>query len=141
MIKTKVEYEDVQINLVPMIDMFLFLIIFFLTATSFSQLEREQDVVLPTNTNRGGMSRESEQNLVVNVLSDGGLRFLGRPTTEGELTASLRARREEAPRPLKVLVRADRRTAYANVALALAAVERAGVQRPYLITRPADLGE
>ena len=141
MIKTRVQYEDVQINLVPMIDMFLFLIIFFLTATSFSQLEREQDVLLPSNTNPGGLSREYEQNLVVNVLRDGGLRFSGRPTTEDELTSSLRSQRERAPRPLKVLVRADRRTAYANVALALAAVERAGVQRPYIVTRLVDLGE
>src|SRR5262245_40091230 len=141
MIKTKVEYEDVQINLVPMIDMFLFLIIFFLTATTFSQLEREQDVLLPGNSNPGGMSRESERHLVVNVLRDGGLRFAGRPITEGELTSGLRSEQSRAQRPVKVLVRADRRTAYASVAGALAAVERAGIQRPYLITRLADLGE
>jgi biopolymer transport protein ExbD len=133
--------DDLQLNMAPLIDMVFLLIIFFLTVTSFTQPEREQDVLLPSNSTPGGMSRESEQNVVVNVMSDGGLRLLGRPTTEGELTASLRLRREKANKPLKVLVRADRRTAYANVALALAAVERAGVQRPYIITRLVDLGE
>jgi biopolymer transport protein ExbD len=40
---------------------------------------------------------------------------------------------------LKVQVRADLRTAYGNVARALEVIERAGVQRPYIVTKLVEL--
>lgn len=130
--------EDLQINMAPLIDMVFLLIIFFLTVTSFTEVEREQDVLLPQNRNPASLSREVENHLTINVMRDGKLRLFGRDTDEGELVARLRERRERA-KTLKVMVRADRRTAYGNVAAALSAVERAGIQRPYIITRLVDL--
>jgi len=131
--------EDLQFNMAPLIDMVFLLIIFFLCVTSFTELEREQEVVLPWNPNPSSLSREADQNLTVNVMRDGKIRLLGQEASEEELVARLRERRERTRKPLRVLVRADRRTAYGNVAAALAAVERAGIQRPYIITRLLDL--
>ena len=49
MIQMEQEKEDLQLNMAPMIDMIFLLIIFFLTATTFTEREREQDVLLPSN--------------------------------------------------------------------------------------------
>ncbi len=133
--------EDLQLNMAPLIDMVFLLIIFFLTVTSFTQEEREQEVLLPSNSNPRSLSREADQKLIVNVMRDGAIRFGGRPTTGTELSDLLKDRRERSASPLKVLVRADRHAEYGNVAAALVAVERAGVQRPFIITRWLDLGE
>jgi len=141
MIRFESTREEPQINVVPLVDVVFFMIIFFLVMTSFTEVEREQDVLLPTNRNPGSLSREFDRNVVVNVLKDGTIRLFGREASADDVAARIRERRERAREPLKVMVRADRRTAYGNVALALAAVERAGVQRPYVMTRMVELEE
>ena len=45
MIEMQQEKEDLQLNMAPMIDMIFLLIIFFLTATTFTEREREQDAL------------------------------------------------------------------------------------------------
>lgn len=141
MIRIEEPPEDLELNMTPMIDMVFLLIIFFLTATTFTEREREQDVMLPANRNPGSLSRNFESNLIVNVLQDGSIHLLGAKTSAVDLARVIRDRRERARAPLKVQVRADRRTAYGNVARALEAVEQAGVQRPYVITKMVELGD
>jgi biopolymer transport protein ExbD len=141
MIRCPERRDDLDINLAPMIDMVFLLIIFFLTATTFAEKEREQDVLLPTNRIPGSLSRSQDQHLIVNVLEDGRLRVFGEIQSLERLAALVRDRRERAAQPLKVQVRADRRTAYGNVARALEAIERAGVQKPYIITKQVEIEE
>ena len=141
MIRIEEPPEDLQLNMAPMIDMVFLLIIFFLTATTFTEREREQDVLLPANRNPGSLSRNFESNLIVNVMQDGSIHLFGGKTDPVELARVIRDRRERARVPLKVQVRADRRTAYGNVARALEAIEQAGVQRPYVITKMVELGD
>lgn len=141
MIRIEEPREDLQLNMAPMIDMIFLLIIFFLTATTFTEREREQDVLLPENRNPGSLSRNFDNHLMVNVMRDGSVHVFGERRDAAELTALVRDRKERARRPLKVQVRADRRTAYGNVAKALEAIERAGVQRPYVVTKMVELGD
>ncbi len=141
MINIEEEKEDLQINLAPLIDMAFLLVLFFLTATVFPEIEREQEVLLPTNPNPASLSRSYEDHLVINVLKDGTVRFYGKEIDRESLVPRVRQRRERARSVLKVMVRADRRTAYGNVATVLAAVERAGVQKPYIITRLVEIEE
>ncbi len=141
MIRVEESPEDLQLNMAPMIDMIFLLIIFFLTATTFSEREREQDVLLPANRNPGSLSRNFDNNLIVNVMQDGSVHLFGEETSIAELVRVIRDRKERALKPLQVQVRADRRTAYGNVATALEAIERAGVQRPYVVTKIVELGD
>jgi biopolymer transport protein ExbD len=127
--------EDLRINLAPMIDMVFLLIIFFLTATTFTQKEREQDVLLPSTRGAGSLSRQLERNVIVNVKKDGGIYVAGRRCDEGRLQALVADRNVRVEGTLKVKVRADKRAPYGYVARALAAIERAGVRRPYIDTR------
>ncbi len=141
MIRIESSREEPFINVVPLVDIVFFMIVFFLTATSFLKEERDQEVVLPATRTSGSLSREARQNVIVNVLRDGSIRLHGRRASDGELAAALRERLDRTGRPFQVLVRADRRTAYGNVAVALAAIERAGVQRPFVVTRWMEIEE
>ena len=139
MIKVEKQPVDLQLNMAPMIDVIFLLIIFFLTATTFSEKEREQDVLLPANRTPGSLSRSLDNHLIVNVLEDGSLKVAGEDLKLPDLAAVVRERRETARRPLKVQVRADKRTAYGNVARALEAIERGGIQKPYIVTKLVEL--
>jgi biopolymer transport protein ExbD len=141
MIQIETRPEELQLNMAPMIDMVFLLIIFFLTATSFTEKEREQDVLLPANRNRGSLSRNFDHNLIVNVLRDGRILVFGEAVNFDALTALVGDRKHRIGAPLKVQVRADQRAVYGKVAQALQAIERAGVQKPYIITKLVNLEE
>lgn len=141
MIREEERREDLQLNLAPMIDMVFLLIIFFLTATTFTQREREQDVLLPMNPNPGSLSRNVENNLIVNVFRNGEIRVYGKTVDESRLVALVQERKKRSRVELKVLVRADYRALWDNVSQALAAVERAGVERPYIATKKVEFKE
>lgn len=126
---------DIQINVTPMIDLMIFLIIFFLCATTFTQLEREQDVLLPSTRGTGSLSRTLDNNLIINVKKDGEIFVSGRKYGEKELVSLVADHHARAKSALKVKVRADQRTPYGQVANVLALVEKAGVSRPYIDTR------
>jgi biopolymer transport protein ExbD len=126
---------DIQINVTPMIDLMIFLIIFFLCATTFTQLEREQEVLLPATRGTGSLSRTLDNNLIINVKKDGETFVSGRKYGEKELESLITDHHARAKGALKVKVRADHRTPYGHVASVLALVERAGVSRPYIDTK------
>lgn len=135
MIRNDKKREDIYINVTPMIDLMIFLIVFFLAATNFAQKEREQDVLLPEAHGAGGLSKALENNLIINVKKDGDIIVDGRKYGEKDLQAFIARRREGAKNALKVKVRADKRTPYGNVAAVYAIIERAGVSRPYVDTK------
>lgn len=140
MIRVEPEREDLQLNMAPMIDMVFLLIIFFLTATTFTEREREQDVLLPVNRTPGSLSRNLDNNVIVNIKEDGSIFVLGRAIEPFELASLVREKRALLGARLKVHVRADRRTFYGNVARALQAIENGGVARPYIDTKLVGAG-
>ncbi len=135
MIRHEKDAEDLQLNMAPMIDMIFLLIIFFLTATTFTEREREQDVLLPSNRNPGSLSRNFDKNLFVNIKQDGSIYVYGKARQPDELLALLKEKRESVGAELKVQVRGDGRTEYKNVTLALELIERAGIAKPYIDTK------
>ena len=142
MIEMQQEKEDLQLNMAPMIDMIFLLIIFFLTATTFTEREREQDVLLPSNRNPGILSRNMDNNIIINVKQDGSIFVMGAKIEPDQLVAMLRERKatlEKKTVNLKVQIRGDRRTLHGNVSTALEAVERAGIAKPHLITKTVEL--
>jgi biopolymer transport protein ExbD len=135
MIKINRQREDVLINVVPMIDLMIFLIVFFLCATTFSQREKEHDVLLPKTRGTGSLSGMLKNNVIINVKKDGAFVVAGRRYNEGELLKLVAERRAAGGNAFRVKVRADRRTPYGLVATALSIVEKAGVSKPLLETK------
>ena len=142
MIEMQQEKEDLQLNMAPMIDMIFLLIIFFLTATTFTEREREQDVLLPSNRNPGSLSRNMDNNIIINVMQDGAIFVLGEQVSAEQLVGMLRQRKTELEKKkvkLKVQIRPDKRVIYGGVAAALEAAERAGIVKPHLISKTVEL--
>ena len=142
MIEMQQEKEDLQLNMAPMIDMIFLLIIFFLTATTFTEREREQDVLLPSNRNPGSLSRNMDNNIIINVMQDGAIFVLGEKISAEQLVGLLRQRKTELEKKkvkLKVQIRPDKRVIYGGVAVALEAAERAGIVKPHLISKTVEL--
>ena len=138
MIQMEQEKEDLQLNMAPMIDMIFLLIIFFLTATTFTEKEREQDVLLPNNKNPGSLSRNLDNNIIINVKQDGALFVMGKKVESEQLVAMLRERNAAMKKQnskLKVMVRGDRRALVEAEHKALEAAEKAGISKIFLVTK------
>ena len=132
LIKAKELNSGVSIELTPMIDMVFLLLIFFLVATTFHQVEREMQIALPAASTAAPISTMLQE-LVINVDEQGRI-IVGGRGIDGD---DLRTRVEEAVAvnpEQKVTVRGDRRTAYANVVRVLDICKAGGIQEPYLDT-------
>ena len=70
--------EQPQLNLTPMIDVLFLLIIFFMVATTFGDLERNMELQVPEVAEAGDSVRPAKP-LVINVFADGHARSR-RPT-------------------------------------------------------------
>ena len=98
--------EEFSLNLTPMIDVVFLLLIFFMVATTFLDPEREIDIDLP-EAESGEASETVPDELVINVLKDGGLVLSGQPVDmEGLRSALERAARSDPDTP--VTIRGDR---------------------------------
>jgi len=131
--------EDLLINMTPMIDVMIFLIVFFLAATNFAEIEREQDIHLPVTRGVGSLSKTLENKIIINVKKDGTVFVLGRKYETDELRAYIASRHASLKDALKVELRADKRTLHGDVARVLAMVREAGVLRPAIDTKQVTL--
>ena len=105
--------ESFEINLVPMIDCMLILLIFFMVATTLKHMERELPLELPQST--AAVPRDAEDNLLVLAVDRQGKKFIGgSAVTKDDL---LRTLDEAGKKPVKPRVRidADRDTRYEDV--------------------------
>ncbi len=124
--------SDVALDLTPVIDMVFNLLIFFLVATSFHQLEREMKIALPHASAAEPISAMLKE-IVVNVDAGGQMMVSGRAIAPEALRTMVQEAVAANPRQ-KVTVRGDRTTAYANIVAVLDICKGSGIQEPYLDT-------
>ena len=132
LIKTKEVNPGVSIELTPMIDMVFLLLIFFLVATTFHQVEREMQIALPTASSGAPISAMLQE-LIINVDEQGRIIVGGRGIEPDDLRVQIEQAVAVNPEQ-KVTVRGDRRTPYANVVRVLDICKAGGIQEPYLDT-------
>lgn len=95
-------------NLVPLMDMAFNLLIFFMAATSFTQIEKDMNVQLPRTAPFQTMSAPPKQ-IVINIRQDGSTVIAGKTYTQDELAKFIQS--EIKPDPNRaVLIRADERS-------------------------------
>lgn len=123
------------LDLTPIIDMVFNLLIFFLIASSFQQVEREMKIALPQARASGPLSTALRE-IIINVAADGRIIVAGREVSAAELDAMVRAA-VAANASQKVSVRGDRAAAYGDVARVLDTCKNAGIPEPFLQTIPA----
>ncbi len=130
--------EAPTLNLTSMIDVLFLLIIFFMVATKFDEMERNIEVAVP-EVGQAGDAAPPPRPLVVSVLAEGGVELDGSPVTYEELTARLAAARTPLTEPT-VVIRGDAQCAFQHVASALSACQQAGISDLGITVRLAGIG-
>jgi biopolymer transport protein ExbD len=131
--------EQPQLNLTPMIDVLFLLIMFFMVASNFNDLERNIGVQVP-QVAEAGDAVTPPQPRVVNVFADGRIDLDGHAVTLTELTTRLAAAHTTAVDP-SVVVRGDAACQFQHVASALGACRAAKISDLGITVRTADAGE
>ncbi len=129
--------EEMQINLMPLIDMVFLLLIFFLVASTFAQQERQIAIELPVASQDKPLSAPPKQ-LVINILADGSTVVGGRKCAAEQLqtmlTEAMQQREDRA-----VFIRADAGSRHGDFAAAVRACREAGVKQlkiGYIVQEP-----
>ena len=95
----KTQYDDQPtLNLTPMIDVVFLLIIFFMVATEFSELERNIELEVPEVAS-AGTDRTPLTPRTVAVYEDGRIELDGQQATLQELRRSVSSQSGPRPRP------------------------------------------
>jgi biopolymer transport protein ExbD len=95
-------------NLVPLMDMAFNLLIFFMAATSFTQLEKEMGVQLPKTAPFQALSAPPRQ-LIINIKQDGSTIVAGKSYETDKLNDLVKTELKQDPSKA-ILIRADERT-------------------------------
>ncbi|NOY42304.1 MAG: biopolymer transporter ExbD [Planctomycetes bacterium] len=123
-IKTQQD-EQPTLNLTPMIDVVFLLIIFFMVATKFSEMERDIELELPEVASAKALTDAPKQR-IVSVRKDGQLALDQEEVSLEQLKNRLAAAQREYPE-LSVVIRGDATSAFQHVAGALAACKEANI--------------
>ncbi|MAT72527.1 MAG: biopolymer transporter ExbD [Planctomycetaceae bacterium] len=122
----KVQHDEApSLNLTPMIDVVFQLIVFFMVATKFTELERDIQLNLPEVSQAAAMTAAPKAREIV-VLADGRYLLDGQESALEEMTSLLAAAKSEY-HGVEVVIRGDATCAFQHVASAMAACQKAGV--------------
>ena len=127
------EEERVELNLTPVIDMVFLLLIFFLVATKFADIERDVRVSPPSSRHARPVTAIPEE-LVINIADDGRLLIAGRERSIDQIDTLLKAATMANPNQA-VVIRGDQNTVLHHAVTVLDLCEKHHVERTYLTTR------
>jgi biopolymer transport protein ExbD len=137
-LKVTKDDEMPALNLTSMIDVLFLLIIFFMVATKFDEMERNIEVAVP-EVKQAGESTPPAQSFVVTVLADGQVELDGSPMPLEQLTSKLAAARTPLTEPT-VVIRGDAKCPFQHVASVLSACQQAGISDLGITVRIASSG-
>ncbi|MEW4528979.1 biopolymer transporter ExbD [Maioricimonas sp. JC845] len=125
--------EEPTLNLTPMIDIVLLLVIFFMVGTQFSEEERQYSIELPTVSDAQPLTALPDE-LVVNVDGEGRIYIEDRELTTDELEQELTAARERYA-DQAVVIRGDADGPYQNVMTILSICKDVKIRNVQLANR------
>ena len=114
-------------NLVPLTDMVFNLLIFFMCATTFAQIEKELNVQLPHTTSSFKPLSAAPRQFIINVRENGDAVVAGHTYDSAGLNELL-ASAVKHDAATSVIVRADERTIMRHFATVASLCRHAGVQ-------------
>jgi len=134
--------QDTHVNVTPLIDIIMCLIIFFLLVGHIAKAASVKGIKIPSAKNGRDMRDKSDQ-LIINLVPPvGGYGDNAVPSIliwrnqipESELAGYLRKQKSENPK-MKVVLRADRSIPYKFVAPVLISCAQAGIASIHFMTR------
>jgi biopolymer transport protein ExbD len=133
----KTQQDDMPaLNLTPMIDVVFLLIVFFMGASKFADLERDFDLRLP-EVAKADAAKEAAKARQVAVYADGRIALDREDVTLVQLAERLTAAVKEQPK-LSVVILGDAASNFQYVADALAACKEAGISQLAVSVRVAE---
>ena len=124
-----------EINIIPLVDVMLVLLIIFMVTTAFTK-DRELGLKLPQAAS-GGAAAQQNRDLTIALTRAGALYADGKPVTEAQLSALMRARHRANP-TVKVIIKGDGGVAYERVVKVMDIARQTGLTSVSLGTRPPD---
>ncbi len=120
-----------EINVTPLVDVMLVLLIIFMVAAPL--LTQGINVDLP-DADAPAMQQNIEP-LVISIRKNGDIYMQKHKVKLKQLAARIQAMRENNPK-LPVFIRGDAKTQYQYVAQVMSSLERAGIKKVGLVTEP-----
>ncbi|MBS0262006.1 MAG: biopolymer transporter ExbD [Planctomycetes bacterium] len=124
--------EEPYLNMTPLVDVILNLLIFFMLGTSFAKDERQFDVELPSVSHAEPLTNPPDE-IVINVYADGHVvvnqKALSAPELEALLSDARQRYAEQA-----VLIRGDGKGNYQSIMDVLSVCQQAGLHNYSLAT-------
>ncbi len=117
--------DEPVLNLTPMIDVVFQLLIFFMVATTFLDPEKEIEIELPEASSGTETEAEADE-IIINVLADGGIVVSGERMTTDELLARLESAARTNPQ-MAVTIRGDRLVHHEHIVGVMDACGQAGL--------------
>jgi biopolymer transport protein ExbD len=127
-------HEEPTLNLTPMIDVILVLIIFFMVGTKFAEEERSLELQIPSVSTRNAAMTAPEPR-IINVHRDGRVVLSGQDVTLDELKERLAAARAQYRR-LSVLIRGDKQASHGQMTQVYDACKQAGIAELAISVKP-----
>jgi biopolymer transport protein ExbD len=124
--------EEPYLNMTPLVDVILNLLIFFMLGTSFAKDERQFDVELPTVSHAQSLTNPPDE-IVVNVFADGHVVVNQKPLTAEELESLLVDARDRFA-DQAVMIRGDGKGNYQSIMDVLSVCQKAGIHNYSLAT-------
>jgi len=130
--------EEPQLNLTPMIDVVLQLVIFFMVGTQFVNHERKIDITLPV-VGQASPLTETPDELVINITKEGEISLGSTSVTAQQLRDQLQeAKRRYAQQA--VVIRGDMDCIYQQVMSIVDLCKQAGIDNLQVATRLGSSG-
>jgi biopolymer transport protein ExbD len=124
--------EEPYLNMTPLVDVILNLLIFFMLGTSFAKDERQFDVELPSVSHAQPLTTPPDE-IVINVYADGHVVVSEKSLTAGELE-SLLAEAHSRFADQAVLIRGDGKGNYQAIMDVLSVCQKANIHNYSLAT-------
>jgi biopolymer transport protein ExbD len=130
------ERRKARIEIIPMIDVMLFLLVFFIIVTLQMIPDAGVNMQLPTSSQPDQLQHPK---FIVNVLPDGTIKVKDKAMTADELTAMFQA--DGAPDKTEVTIAADKQVAFQHFMTVIDAARKANVTNIGIAAQPAAAGQ
>jgi biopolymer transport protein ExbD len=129
------EYRKARIEIIPMIDVMLFLLVFFIIVTLQMIPDAGVNLQLPVSSQTDPLPHPK---FTVNVLPDGTIKVKGAEMTPDQLTAMFEA--DGDPAKTELTIATDKATAFQHFMTVIDAARKAGVTDIGIAAQPETSG-
>jgi biopolymer transport protein ExbD len=126
--------EEPYLNMTPMVDVILNLLIFFMIGSRFVEDERQVDIQLPSVSHAQSLTAPPQE-IVINVYADGRMVVDQKPVPAEDLEEMLSAAQSRYA-DQAVLIRGDGKGSYQSIMDVLSICQAAKIHKYSLATQP-----